>query len=71
MMKSRNENNLSGFEKAKSDYNDFIKEEIETTLREDYECFISEDGNFYISYSGECEVCGFSKQFKIDEQLEL
>lgn len=41
------------------------------SLREDYESFVSKEGRFYISYSGVCETCGFSKQLKIDEKLKL
>lgn len=71
MMQAKKLNSLSAFEEAKEKYNEFIRQELRNTLREDYECCITQDGNFYISYSGVCQECGFSKQFKIDEQLDL
>lgn len=38
------------------------------TLREDYEQGILE-GEYYLRYSGHCNVCGFDFQKSIDEQV--
>jgi len=38
------------------------------TLREDYELGIL-DGEFYVYYSGKCDVCGFEFKYKHEEKV--
>lgn len=46
------------------------KREPERTLREDYEIGIW-DGRFHINYSGWCNECGFSYEYKLDEPVTV
>lgn len=45
-------------------------ETLKETLREDYELGTRRDGEFYVSYRGRCESCGFEKVFEHSEQLK-
>jgi hypothetical protein len=36
---------------------------LEETFREDYEIGMGESGEFYVTYRGNCTVCGFSHDF--------
>jgi hypothetical protein len=44
---------------------------LESTLREDYEIGIDQDGEFYVSYLGHCDMCGFEFSYEYKQQLEL
>ena len=41
------------------------------SLREDYRLGIDEDGDFTVSYRGSCRDCGFSHEFKHEEQVPI
>ena len=43
---------------------------IEDTLRENYEIGIW-NGEFFISYHGHCDKCGFVKKFETTEPIEI
>ena len=42
---------------------------LQDTLREDYEVGINSAGEFYVSYSGGCEKCGFSFHYQHKEKV--
>lgn len=42
------------------------KEKLQTTLREDYEVGIYQ-GEFFVDYSGRCDVCGFEYQYEFKD----
>jgi|SRR6185312_970893 len=44
---------------------------MDETLQEDYTIQTSSDGEFYVSYSCRCNECGFSYNFKHEEQLVI
>lgn len=50
--------------------NERLGEVLAETLREDYCIGICED-KFEVSYFGSCKVCGFKKEFKKTERLEI
>lgn len=43
------------------------------TFREDYEMGMTREGRFYVRYRGHCTTkdCGFSHEFKTDNQLKV
>lgn len=42
---------------------------LDTTLREDYEIGIVK-GKFYVIYSGRCTECGFSLEYKHEQDID-
>lgn len=48
-----------------------LPDDFDHTLREDYEMYTTETGTFFVSYRGECHVCGFSHKFEKEEQLSV
>lgn len=38
-------------------------------FREDYEQGVMPDGEYFVSYSGQCRVCGFRHEFKHSQDL--
>ncbi len=48
---------------------DSLKENDGTPLREDYEQGINEDGTLFVVYSGVCQICGASWQFRTKDIL--
>lgn len=44
--------------------------ELEKTLREDYEMGMDDDGEFWVSYSCDCQTCGFQWSYKHKEKVK-
>lgn len=45
--------------------------EVESTLAEYYEIGVSESGKFIVSYSCDCRTCGWSHEFRHENQLKV
>jgi predicted Zn-ribbon and HTH transcriptional regulator len=58
------------YDKALAILTDQNTTEITSSLREDYEIGIW-DEEFFVSYKGRCDNCGFSYEFKTKEKLKL